>query len=131
MNEDEMIKEVANLIYSCQFAVDCTGGHCDECLATALINLGYRKIGDDEIIIKRRQYEQLKKHNRDRKRLRLRWQQAKQELEQAKQESVRDFAKIVISAIWEEEENEKIKIKDVHDTIRDILRMNFGIELED
>lgn len=60
MNKDEMIKEVANLIYSCQFADDCTGGHCDECLATALINLGYRKIADDEQVIKTEQlYETL------------------------------------------------------------------------
>ena len=37
------------------------------------------KVADDEIIIKKQQYEQLKKYNRDRKRLRLKWQQAKQE----------------------------------------------------
>lgn len=51
-------------------------------------------------------------------------------LVKSNQEILKDFAKIVISAIWAEKENEKIKIKDVHDTIRDILRMNFGIELE-
>ena len=44
-----------------------------------LANLGYLKIGEDEIVIKKRQYEQLKKYNRDRKRLRLKWQQTKQE----------------------------------------------------
>ena len=43
------------------------------------IPCGHVKIADDEIVIKKRQYEQLKKYNRDRKRLRLKWQQAKQE----------------------------------------------------
>lgn len=47
----------------------------------SLYNEGYRKIEDDEIVIKKRQYEQLKKYNRDRKRLRLKWQQAKQDLD--------------------------------------------------
>lgn len=44
-------------------------------------NAGYRKVGEDEIVVKKRQYEQLKKYNRDRKRLRLKWQQAKQDLD--------------------------------------------------
>ena len=46
------------------------------------IPCGYVKIADDEIVIKKQQYEQLKKYNRDRKRLRLKWQQARQALEQ-------------------------------------------------
>lgn len=48
----------------------------------ALYNADYRKIEDDEIVIKKRQYEQLKKYNRDRKRLRLKWQIAEQEKRQ-------------------------------------------------
>lgn len=57
-------------------------GHClIEYLAKSLIRKSYRKVADDEIVIKKRQYEQLKKYNRDRKRLRLRWQQAKQDLD--------------------------------------------------
>lgn len=86
---------------------------------------GYRKVDDDEIVIKAdtkcvdsttavEAIEFFVKHNA-----------------KVRQEAVKEFAKIVVSAIWEEKKGEKIKIKDVHDTIRDILRMHFDIDLED
>ena len=53
--------------------------------------MGCRKVSEDEIVIKKRQYEQLKKYNRDRKRLRLRWQQAKQETREIFQEAYMYF----------------------------------------
>lgn len=99
MNEDEMIIDIANVLDRCCNEFDDNGAHirnlCGGCEfwnddnscccsynrkeATALYNAGYRKVADDEIVVKKREYEQLKKYNRDRKRLRLRWQQAKQE----------------------------------------------------
>lgn len=84
MNKDEMIEEMAKILCD-------KDKRCEECISrlllpcgyksycTILYNAGYRKVADDEIVVKKREYEQLKKYNRDRKRLRLRWQQAKQE----------------------------------------------------
>lgn len=106
MNEDEMIIDIANVLDRCCNEFDDNGAHirnlCGGCEfwnddnscccsynrkeATALYNAGYRKVADDEIVVKKREYEQLKKHNRDRKRLRLRWQQAKQETKDILQE---------------------------------------------
>lgn len=118
----------------------------------------YRIIADDEIVLKKSElarlknlelnydqvYEEYRKLERERKHCRL---IADDEAVIKKSEMVNvfaeefeefvqkvtaiSFAKILISAIWEEKKGEKIKIKDVHDTIRDILRMHFGIDLED
>lgn len=52
------------------------------------IPCGYKPIGNEEVVISKHLYEQLKKHNADRKRLRLRWQQAKQETREILQEVV-------------------------------------------
>lgn len=101
MNKDEMIKndrrKIMDLLYKLKRGELCTP-NCYGCCGDneldfaycpdvtdnfekELANLGYRQIADDEIVIKKRQYEQLKKYNRDRKRLRLKWQQAKQDLD--------------------------------------------------
>ena len=85
MNKDEMKNDLTNILKNrcdnISFG-DCMGRvSCDSCKAEAIYNAKYRKVGDDEIVVKKRQYEQLKKYNRDRKRLRLKWQQAKQDLD--------------------------------------------------
>ena len=102
MNKDEMIKDKEQIARIIAFELcpqryhkelygenakcysDNNFGDCKKIKAVVdkLYNAGYRKVADDEIVIKKRQYEQLKKYNRDRKRLRLKWQQAKQALEQ-------------------------------------------------
>lgn len=95
MNENEMkmIEEMASIICKetsnkglcekCDFKKHEQFGYTYQCHkfdnAETLYNANCRIIADDEIVIKKREYEQLKKYNRDRKRLRLRWQQAKQE----------------------------------------------------
>ena len=81
MDENEMVKDLTNILRKhCNNTPDeyCAIGDCHECNAKSVINAGYSKVADDEIIITKKEYEQLKKHNRDRKRLRLKWQQAKQ-----------------------------------------------------
>ena len=82
MNKDEMIEE-NEMIKRLQSALPDTETmrfNFDKIdLATYLYDAGCRIVGEDEIVVKKRQYEQLKKYNRDRKRLRLKWQQAKQE----------------------------------------------------
>lgn len=102
MNENEMIKDLTNILKNQCDNVPydyCVGCGCNECNAKTVINAGYRKVGEDEIVIKKRQYEQLKKHNRDRKRLRLKWQQAKQELEQAKKETASEVSKNILTKL--------------------------------
>lgn len=91
MNENE-IKDMAELIkLPIESWLEDTGAipqattyyaeliSCINDSAEVLFNESYRKVGDDEVVITKREYEQLKKYNRDRKRLRLKWQQAKQE----------------------------------------------------
>ena len=90
MNKDEMkmIEEMATHMVDycdrfqmCPYDAD-SNVTCDICKARSLYNANCRIIADDEIVIKKRQYEQLKKYNRDRKRLRLKWQIAEQEKRQ-------------------------------------------------
>lgn len=117
-----------------------------------------RIIGDDEIVLKKRElarlknlennyeqvYEEFRKLEQERKRCRLleddevvvRKSQMVNVFAEEFEELIRkttaiSFAKILVSAIWAEKKDEKIRIKDVHDTVRDILRMHFGVELED
>ena len=97
MNKDE-IRDMA-IIISGSTELDTMSYYSARYKAKALIDAGYRKIEDDEIVIKKRQYEQLKKHNRDRKRLRLKWQQAKQELEQAKKETASEVSKNILTKL--------------------------------
>lgn len=81
MNKDEeMIEEMA-IIISGSTELDTMNYYRARYKAKDLYNANYRKVADDEIVIKKKQYEQLKKYNRDRKRLRLKWQQAKQDLD--------------------------------------------------
>ena len=64
MNEDEMIKDLTNIMENhCDNTPDedCVGINCDECDARALINAGYRRVGEDEIVIKKREYDTLLK----------------------------------------------------------------------
>lgn len=48
-----------------------------------------------------------------------------------RKETAKEFATTLISVIWEEEKDEKIRIKDVHGVIRDILNSEYGVEVED
>ena len=88
MNKDEMIEEMATHMVDycdrfqmCPYDAD-SNVTCDICKARSLYNANCRIIADDEMVVKKRQYEQLKKYNRDRKRLRLKWQIAEQEKRQ-------------------------------------------------
>lgn len=78
MNKDEMIENIADYI---QIASDLYRIECIKVAKYLVENKNCRIIADDEIVVKKQQYEQLKKYNRDRKRLRLKWQQAKQDLD--------------------------------------------------
>ena len=46
-------------------------------------------------------------------------------------DTAKDFAKTIKSVIWEEFENETIRIKDLHGVIDDILRSKYGVEVEE
>lgn len=97
------------------------------------IPCGYKLIGNEEVVISKHLYEQLKKHNADRKRLRLRWHQAKQELEQAKQETAREILQEILYTKSCEEwfENEQLVDfgKKIVDKIENLAN-KYGIELE-
>ena len=45
-------------------------------------------------------------------------------------DTAKDFAKTIKSVVWEEFENETIRIKDLHGVIDDILRSKYGVEVE-
>lgn len=67
MNKDE-INDLTNILRNyCDNTPneDCVGCDCDECGAKAIINAGYRKVGKDEIVIKKSEYETLKKDKND------------------------------------------------------------------
>jgi 6-phosphogluconate dehydrogenase len=136
MNRDETVKYMAKIL--------CPKGtaNCEKCSKNYKCNVnfsqlsqlfdgGCRIIGDDEIVLKKDEYAELCMAEYESIDEAIEYEKQLINLKKDNQEMLRDFAKIVISAIWEEKKNEKIKIKDVHDTIRDILRMNFGIELEE
>lgn len=146
MNKDEKmtIEEMAKVITDledCEYNVcfiDCRlDCYCADCeydskekkgicgcveyaIAEHIYNAGYRKVGDDEIVVKKSEYEML---SRDYLRT----------YDYAYREGVadgeRELAKTIISVIWEEEKDETIRIKDVHDTVREIAEKH-GIELE-
>lgn len=85
MNEDEMILDIANVLGRCCNEFDDNGAHirnlCGGCEfwdddnscccsynrkeATALYNANYRKVADDEIVVKKSEYEELKTHIED------------------------------------------------------------------
>lgn len=44
-------------------------------------------------------------------------------------DTAREFAKTIKSVVWEEFENETIRIKDLHGVIDDILRSKYGVDL--
>lgn len=44
-------------------------------------------------------------------------------------DTAREFAKTIKSVVWEEFENETIRIKDLHGVINDILRSKYGVDL--
>ena len=46
-------------------------------------------------------------------------------------DTARDFAKTIKSVVWEEFENETIRIKDLRGVIDDILRSKYGVEVEE
>ena len=46
-------------------------------------------------------------------------------------DTAKDFAKTIKSVVWEEFENETIRIKDLHGVIDDILRSKYGVEVEE
>ena len=44
-------------------------------------------------------------------------------------DTARELAKTIKSVVWEEFENETIRIKDLHGVIDDILRSKYGVDL--
>lgn len=63
MNKDEMIKDLANILRNAckNTPFDyCMSHECEDCRATTAINAGYRKVGEDEIVVKRSEVERLK-----------------------------------------------------------------------
>ena len=50
--------------------------------------------------------------------------------ENSEKEVIKEFAKTIITVLWEEERGETIKIKDLHQAIRDIANAQYGVEVE-
>ena len=71
MNKDEMIKEIKAIIVKHHYGLgcehNCNGDQCENCDFTAedIYNAGYRKIEDDEIVLKKSEYKELKKYRTD------------------------------------------------------------------
>ena len=64
MNKDEMIKDLTNIQKNhCDNTkmVDCMTRECNDCMVIGIINAGYRKVGEDEIVVKKSEYENLSK----------------------------------------------------------------------
>lgn len=126
MNKDEMLKDVENAVGVAGFFKP---QYQSKELTDYLWGKNYRKVAEDEIIITKSEYEQLKKYNRDRKRLRLRWQQTKQEVKdtekKTKQETARkilqDMCKIAGGTQWNLVGLSEIKA---------YAKRKYGIELE-
>ena len=116
MNKDEkkMIEEMIEIIHREQ--INCIKNGCKECeyygyvhcvssrKAEALYNAGYRKVGDDEIVIKQTDYVELNKDFYDWKKeydhnclLRLEVFELEKQLEKAKQET-REILQEVVNA---------------------------------
>lgn len=51
-------------------------------------------------------------------------------IDDAVKDTARELAKTIKSVVWEEFENETIRIKDLHGVIDDILRSKYGVEVE-
>jgi phage pi2 protein 07 len=73
MDKDKMIKQILNDMSDycyCEIYHDCPfegreAHECNRCKAEALYNAGYRKVADDEIVIKKSEYKELKKYRTD------------------------------------------------------------------
>lgn len=108
MNKDEMIKEIKAIIVrhhnglGCD--VICNGDQCENCDFTSedIYNANYRKVADDEIVMKKSKYEaeQEKAFLEWRKEydlnclLRLRVFELEKELEQAKQDTALNWSRV-------------------------------------
>lgn len=110
---------------------------CGQCQAKDLYNANYRKVADDEIVVTKRQYEQLKKHNTDRKRLRNKWQTAEREAEYWKNRCVeigdvasRETAREIFQKMKDGIENSEFGYLLINRNNIIELAKNLGIELE-
>ena len=104
MNEDEMKKDLINILENqCNNAPYdyCIGCNCNECRARVLINAGYRKVADDEIVESMKTYER------------------------ARQETARE----ILKELWEERNLLGQLMVLETDLIK--LANEYGIELED
>ena len=131
---EEMAKTLCELktkCEDCKFDSICMHKAC----AKILYNAGYtQKVNDDEVVVSKDEYERLQielKSFQITDELKEAYiSQLKEELKQAHKETAREFAKTLMSVIWEEEKDETIRIKDVHGVIRDIARSKYGVEVE-
>lgn len=91
MDKEEMIKDLAiNLANACnntQYEY-CMSRGCEECRARTVINAGYRKVGEDEIVIKSREFELL---NKTIIFLEMEYDELNKQLEQTKKETAREI----------------------------------------
>ena len=98
MNKDEMIEEMSKIIYKSDekcvnaYCFECEYVNTDRCVyilgATELYNAGYRKVADDEIVIKKSKIGMLEKTIDY---LEMEKAQLNKQLEQAEQEVSREI----------------------------------------
>lgn len=141
MDKDEMIKKMAiDLVDEIDYSTGIYGDSVEEYAvvyfdydhtAKNMVEKGYRKVADDEMVVKKSEYAELCMAEYEAIDEAIEYEKRLINLKKAEQEAVREFATIIISITFEDEKDEKMKIRDFHDTMRDVLRMHFGIELED
>lgn len=140
MNKQKQIEEMAIIIeHACD---DCNGIDIDDCLkcphkrhheyygcgeektATELYEAGYRMIPEGAVVITEDCYKALVQVYED-------WcERCKGVVYEARKETAKELATTIMSVLLEEEKDEKIRIKDVHGVIRDILSAHYGVEVK-
>ena len=131
MNKDEMkmIEEMAKVIDDNLFDYcDADGCINNRQLAKTLVNAGYRKVAEDEIIINTEEHTKildriLKTGRREGYTLGREYVEGRDKL------VAKDFAKSIIFATEGDDSDETMKIEDFHNTIREILKRVYNEEI--
>lgn len=111
MTDKERIEEMAGELLAYQPLIDIPFEQFYK-VARAIVNLGYRKVNKDSIILTKEEYIDLSRNY----------------VKEQKEQAVKEFAETLKSVVWEEFENETIKIKDLHGIINDILKSKYDVE---
>ena len=135
MNKDEMIEDLTNFLKNqCDNTPDedCVGCDCNECETRALINAGYRKVGEDEIVLTKSEYENLRlaQYNAQTT-INENFLLALEKIEQAKKETAREIINMLTPPCKTCDANWHKGCMCLQKKIIKQLAQKYGIELED